>query len=68
MLVNKDTNSNVVFPTNDSGFYDGNNTYEPGNYTLYAIYKNTVVGSNDFTLTSGTNIQMDLTTSRIPTN
>jgi hypothetical protein len=68
MIVNKDTNQNTVITTNDSGFFSANNTYTPGNYTLYACYKNTVVGSSDFNLTGGSNIPLDLTTSRMSTN
>lgn len=68
MVVNKDTNSSQVFTTNDSGYYNKNNTYQSGNYTLYACYKNVVVASSDFTLTGGSNIQLDLTTSRMSTN
>jgi len=68
MVVNKDTNENTVFTTNNTGFYDSGMVYEPGNYTVYAIYKNTVVGSHDATLTSGSNVLVDLTTSRMSTN
>jgi DNA-binding beta-propeller fold protein YncE len=68
LVVNKDTNHNTVLTTDNSGVYDSGSIFEPGNYTLYAYYNNAVIGSRDFTIMSGADTPLDLTTSRTPTN
>jgi DNA-binding beta-propeller fold protein YncE len=68
LVVNKDTNHNTVLTTNNSGVYDSGSIFEPGNYTLYAYYNKDVIGSRDFTIMSGADTPLDLTTSRMPTN
>jgi hypothetical protein len=74
MVVNKDTNSNIVFTTNESGGYDSGDILQAGNYTIYACYQNTVVASHDFAINrnlalgDSNDIPLDLTTSRTSTN